>query len=290
MPPQRGQGQWALGYREPLNPNERLKRDDDGAQRPAADHRHLRHRGFDSIDPADLRGRLRWWGLYTQRGPGIDGGQDGDAGARGARGRVLHAAGPHRRRAADHRQLRTIAEPLDRVRPRHRRRHRPAEHPAALDPDRGRARDLGAARGGRAVDHRGVRRHPAHHPRLPAGRGRRRRGRSTRRRAIARDQATATSATRRSPTCRASSRRRSAAAPTTAPSTRSTTSRSSACVDPDGTSRASTCGSAAGCPPTRCSPSGSARSSRRSRSPRSGPASRRSSATTATGGSRTAPG
>jgi hypothetical protein len=33
MPPQRGQGQWALGHREPLNQNERVKRDDDG---PAA--------------------------------------------------------------------------------------------------------------------------------------------------------------------------------------------------------------------------------------------------------------
>ncbi|BDM71501.1 sulfite reductase [Streptomyces nigrescens] len=31
--------------------------------------------GFDSIDPNDLRGRMRWWGLYTQRKPGIDGGK-----------------------------------------------------------------------------------------------------------------------------------------------------------------------------------------------------------------------
>ena len=31
--------------------------------------------GFASIDPADLRGRFRWWGLYTQRKPGIDGGR-----------------------------------------------------------------------------------------------------------------------------------------------------------------------------------------------------------------------
>ena len=30
MPARKGQGQWALGYREPLNPNERAKRDDDG--------------------------------------------------------------------------------------------------------------------------------------------------------------------------------------------------------------------------------------------------------------------
>ena len=29
-PARRGQGQWALGYREPLNPNERAKRDSDG--------------------------------------------------------------------------------------------------------------------------------------------------------------------------------------------------------------------------------------------------------------------
>ena len=32
-------------------------------------------RGFDSIDPADLRGRFRWMGLYTQRAPGFDGGK-----------------------------------------------------------------------------------------------------------------------------------------------------------------------------------------------------------------------
>ena len=31
--------------------------------------------GFWSIPPSDLRGRMRWWGLYTQRRPGIDGGR-----------------------------------------------------------------------------------------------------------------------------------------------------------------------------------------------------------------------
>jgi len=31
--------------------------------------------GFWSIPPQDLRGRFRWWGLYTQRRPGIDGGK-----------------------------------------------------------------------------------------------------------------------------------------------------------------------------------------------------------------------
>ena len=71
----RGEGQWALGYREPLNKNEENKRNDDGL--------NVRQRiidvyskyGFDSIDPADLRGRFRWYGLYTQRKPGIDGGK-----------------------------------------------------------------------------------------------------------------------------------------------------------------------------------------------------------------------
>jgi sulfite reductase (ferredoxin) len=74
-PRRRGEGQWALGYREPLNKNEENKRNDDGL--------HVRQRiidvysryGFDSIDPADLRGRFRWYGLYTQRRPGIDGGK-----------------------------------------------------------------------------------------------------------------------------------------------------------------------------------------------------------------------
>jgi sulfite reductase (ferredoxin) len=75
--PARGQGQWALGHFEPLNAAERFKKDDDGL--------HVRDRilnryavqGFDSIDPADLRGRFRWWGLYTQRRPGISGGRTG---------------------------------------------------------------------------------------------------------------------------------------------------------------------------------------------------------------------
>jgi sulfite reductase (ferredoxin) len=33
------------------------------------------HTGFEGIDPQDLRGRFRWWGLYTQRRQGIDGGK-----------------------------------------------------------------------------------------------------------------------------------------------------------------------------------------------------------------------
>ncbi|WP_083527951.1 nitrite/sulfite reductase [Curtobacterium ammoniigenes] len=68
-------GQWKIDGHDPLNSNEALKQDDDGL--------NVRHRiettyaqnGFDSIDPSDLHGRFRWWGLYTQRKPGIDGGR-----------------------------------------------------------------------------------------------------------------------------------------------------------------------------------------------------------------------
>ncbi|HEY3507366.1 MAG TPA: nitrite/sulfite reductase [Actinocatenispora sp.] len=71
----KGQGQWALGHREPLNANEQQKKDDNGLNVRARIENIYAHRGFDSIDPADKRGRFRWWGLYTQRRPGIDGGR-----------------------------------------------------------------------------------------------------------------------------------------------------------------------------------------------------------------------
>ncbi len=71
----RGQGQWALGHLEPLNPNERFKKDDDGLNVRKRIETIYSKRGFASIDPQDLRGRFRWWGLYTQRRPGIPGGK-----------------------------------------------------------------------------------------------------------------------------------------------------------------------------------------------------------------------
>ena len=71
----RGEGQWALGYREPLNANEQTKKDDNPLNVRARIENIYAHYGFASIDPADLRGRFRWWGLYTQRKPGIDGGR-----------------------------------------------------------------------------------------------------------------------------------------------------------------------------------------------------------------------
>ncbi|WP_026423057.1 nitrite/sulfite reductase [Actinokineospora inagensis] len=74
-PQRRGEGQWALGYREPLNPNERSKKDDNPLNVRARIENIYAKGGFDSIDPGDLRGRFRWYGLYTQRRQGIDGGR-----------------------------------------------------------------------------------------------------------------------------------------------------------------------------------------------------------------------
>ena len=73
--PKRGEGQWALGYREPLNPNERMKKDSDGLEVRQRIIDIYSKNGFDSIDPGDLRGRMRWMGLYTQRAQGIPGGK-----------------------------------------------------------------------------------------------------------------------------------------------------------------------------------------------------------------------
>ncbi|MGB7963324.1 MAG: nitrite/sulfite reductase [Propionicimonas sp.] len=78
--PPRAEGQWAIDGQIPLNPNEVFKATDDGL--------HVRDRivnvyarqGFDSIDADDLHGRMRWWGLYTQRKQGIDGGRTASLG------------------------------------------------------------------------------------------------------------------------------------------------------------------------------------------------------------------
>ena len=75
MPAGKGQGQWALGYREPLNPNERNKRDSDGLAVRQRIIDIYQYTGFAGIDPSDLRGRFRWYGLYTQRRQGITGGR-----------------------------------------------------------------------------------------------------------------------------------------------------------------------------------------------------------------------
>jgi sulfite reductase (ferredoxin) len=73
----RDEGQWAVGGRNALNGAEQVKQQDDGLNvRARIENRYARD-GFDAIDPSDLRSRFRWWGLYTQRRPGIDGGKTG---------------------------------------------------------------------------------------------------------------------------------------------------------------------------------------------------------------------
>ncbi len=169
MPAVRGQGQWALGYREPLNPAEQVKKDDSALNVKQRVLDIYSKQGFDSIDAADLRTRLRAYGLYTQRADGIPGGRTA----------VLE---PHELEAPffmlriridggqlSSTQLAVIGEIATRVRPRRRRHHRPAERAAALDPDRGRPDDLGAPGGRRPGHHRGLRRRAARHHRLPPG-------------------------------------------------------------------------------------------------------------------------
>ncbi|SHG60851.1 sulfite reductase (ferredoxin) [Jatrophihabitans endophyticus] len=73
--PKKAQGQWALGYREPLNKNEQGKKDDDPLNVRQRILDIYSKQGFDSIDPGDLRARFRWFGLYTQRQEGIPGGK-----------------------------------------------------------------------------------------------------------------------------------------------------------------------------------------------------------------------
>ncbi|MFN8042703.1 MAG: nitrite/sulfite reductase [Mycobacterium sp.] len=79
--PPRDEGQWALGNREPLNANEQFKKDDDALNVRARIEEVYSKQGFDSIDKNDLRGRMRWMGLYTQREQGYDGTWTGDENA-----------------------------------------------------------------------------------------------------------------------------------------------------------------------------------------------------------------
>ncbi|MEA2645258.1 MAG: hypothetical protein QOE92_341 [Chloroflexota bacterium] len=65
--PKRAQGQWGLGYLEPLTPQETNKRNQDGLDVYERIIHQYSKTGWDSIDPADLSGRFRWYGLYTQR-------------------------------------------------------------------------------------------------------------------------------------------------------------------------------------------------------------------------------
>ena len=74
-PSSKPNGQWKIDGTAPLNGNEEWKQVDDGlAVRERIENIYSKG-GFASIDPTDLHGRFRVWGLYTQRKPGIDGGR-----------------------------------------------------------------------------------------------------------------------------------------------------------------------------------------------------------------------
>lgn len=71
----RSNGQWKVDGDAPLNHNEEFKQQDNGLNVRERIEQVYSKQGFDSIDGDDLHGRFRWWGLYTQRKPGIDGGR-----------------------------------------------------------------------------------------------------------------------------------------------------------------------------------------------------------------------
>ncbi|MDQ0893952.1 nitrite/sulfite reductase [Agromyces ramosus] len=74
-PPSRPNGQWKIDGTAPLNGNEEWKQADNGLSVRDRIEKLYSKGGFASIDPTDLHGRFRVWGLYTQRKPGIDGGR-----------------------------------------------------------------------------------------------------------------------------------------------------------------------------------------------------------------------
>jgi len=74
-PSSKPNGQWKIDGTAPLNGNEEWKQVDDGLAVRGRIENVYAAGGFSSIDPTDLHGRFRVWGLYTQRKPGIDGGR-----------------------------------------------------------------------------------------------------------------------------------------------------------------------------------------------------------------------
>ena len=208
---------------------------------------------------------MRWWGLYTQRKQGVPGERTGSAEPEELEDeffmmRIRIDGGGHDERPAPRDRLGERA-----VRTRRRRRDRPPERAAALDPHRRRAGDLGAHRVGRPLDAGGLRRHASRDPRCPLA-------------GVTADEVF--DATPRHPGGRRPIHRRPGVLEPAAqvqdvdqrlPSpaartTRSTTSRSWASIAPVASS-ATTCRSAAGSRRTRCSRSGSAPSCARERVP-----------------------
>ncbi|GAA1455204.1 nitrite/sulfite reductase [Nesterenkonia lacusekhoensis] len=73
-PSKRPNGQWKVDGTDPLNHNEEFKQADNGLNVRERIEQIYSKQGFASIEPDDLRGRFRWWGLYTQRRPGVPAG------------------------------------------------------------------------------------------------------------------------------------------------------------------------------------------------------------------------
>ncbi|WP_442862583.1 nitrite/sulfite reductase [Brevibacterium sp. UCMA 11754] len=73
--PKKSNGQWKIDGQEPLNKNEVDKAADNGLNVRTRIEEVYSKGGFASITDDDLHARFRWWGLYTQRKPGIDGGR-----------------------------------------------------------------------------------------------------------------------------------------------------------------------------------------------------------------------
>ncbi|MFV0406672.1 MAG: nitrite/sulfite reductase [Propioniciclava sp.] len=82
-PPREGRsnGQWLVDGTTPLNANEEFKAADNSLNVRERIEKIYSREGFASIPADDLHGRMRWWGLYTQRRQGIDGGRTGNLSA-----------------------------------------------------------------------------------------------------------------------------------------------------------------------------------------------------------------
>ncbi len=182
------------------------------------------------------------------------------------RGPVLHDAGPLRRRRPERRAAahgRAASPPSSPATPPTCPTARTSSTTGSTSRT---SRRSGTSRGRRAQDHRGVRRLPPRHARLAAGRRATRRGP----RPHPRDRRDRAPLHRRpgvlEPPPQVQDRDLRASRTWC---TRSTTSPSSASSTPS-TAPAWTCGSAAACRPTRCSPSASAPGSRSTRCPTCG--------------------
>jgi sulfite reductase (ferredoxin) len=66
-------GQCALGQTAPLNASETIKAADGGLNVRRRVEDLFAREGMSAIPPEDLKERLKWWGLYTQRRQGMGG-------------------------------------------------------------------------------------------------------------------------------------------------------------------------------------------------------------------------